>query len=570
MSIGSKTTKPGKAAKAGKTTFFCTACGNEQPRWFGHCPACGQWNTASEAPAGGATAPTARRARAGWVPAANARPAGPVPLADVTMESTERSSTGMRELDRVLGGGIVPGSLLLVGGDPGIGKSTLLLQLARALASEGRKVLYVSGEESEQQIRLRASRLGSVPAGLLLLCETDLETVLDTAVAVKPDVLIADSIQTLSRGDLEGGPGTVTQVRECGLAMLHFAKSSQTPVFLVGHVTKDGAVAGPRVLEHMVDAVLYLEGERYQHYRVLRAAKNRFGSTHELGVFEMLDSGLREVANPSEAFLSDSTREVPGVAVVASLEGARPLLVEVQALVSTSFYGTPQRVTSGYDPRRLAVLLAVLERRVGLRLGKHDVFVTVTGGFKLDDPGADLGVALAIASSFRSRPVLSRTLALGEVSLSGELRRVPRLDARLREAAQMGFARAGFPRAQRGDAEGAGLELVPLATLKEACDQLLGEKVENVQTERPAPRPEMKPSERFAADVRAKQAAARRAAEAARAAGEAPDAGVRDFGGGARTIQNAAMNNAADPTAGLPVRDVRDDLRESAPDEDAR
>ncbi len=497
----------GKAPKAPKSSFFCTACGNEQPRWFGHCPACGEWNTASEAPASRAATPQASKALTSakrWVPAGGQRATGPVALADVTMESTERTRTGMRELDRVLGGGIVPGSLLLVGGDPGIGKSTLLLQLARAFALDGRKVLYVSGEESEQQIRLRASRLGSVPANLLLLCETDLETVLETAIQVKPDALIADSIQTLSRADLEGGPGTVTQVRECGLAMLHYAKASRTPVFLVGHVTKDGAVAGPRVLEHMVDAVLYLEGERYQHYRVLRAAKNRFGSTNELGVFEMLDSGLREVANPSEAFLSESTRDVPGVAVVASLEGARPLLVEVQALVSTSFYGTPQRVTSGYDPRRLAVLLAVLERRVGLRLGKHDVFVTVTGGFKLDDPGADLGVALAIASSFRSRPVLSRTLALGEVSLSGELRRVPRLDARLREAAQMGFARAGFPRAQAADAEGSGLELVPLTTLREACELLLGDKVDAPRLEAAAPREEARPIERIAAAAAAR------------------------------------------------------------------
>jgi DNA repair protein RadA/Sms len=256
----------------------------------------------------------------------------------------------------------------------------------------------------------------------------------------------------------------------------------------------------------MVDAVLYLEGERYQHYRVLRAAKNRFGSTHELGVFEMLDSGLREVANPSEAFLSDGTRDVPGVAVVASLEGARPLLVEVQALVSTSFYGTPQRVTSGYDPRRLAVLLAVLERRVGLRLGRHDVFVTVTGGFKLDDPGADLGVALAIASSFRSRPVLPGTLALGEVSLSGELKRVPRLDARLREAAQLGFARAGFPRAQAADAEGAGIEAVPLATLREACELLLGEKVETPRTESAAARADQRPAEKLATAAAARPA----------------------------------------------------------------
>ena len=481
-------TRPVKTAKASKTTFFCTACGNEQPRWFGHCAQCGEWNTAAEAPPSGAPqgAAVKRGGAARWVPAGEARAQGARPLAHVDVESAERAHTGMRELDRVLGGGLVPGSLVLVGGDPGIGKSTLLLQLAMALAREGRRILYVTGEESEQQIRLRAARLGQVPETLLLLCETDLESVLESAASVLPDAMVVDSIQTLSRADLEGGPGTVTQVRECGLAMLHYAKGSRTPVFLVGHVTKDGAVAGPRVLEHMVDAVLYLEGERYQHYRVLRAAKNRFGSTNELGVFEMLDSGLREVANPSEAFLPDSARIEPGTAVVASLEGTRPLLVEVQALVSTSFYGTPQRVTSGFDPRRLAVLLAVLERRVGLRLGRHDVFVTVTGGLKLDDPGTDLGVALAIASSFRSRPLLERTIALGEVSLSGELRRVARLDARLRAAAQLGFVRAGIPRIQAADAEGCGLEAVPLATVREAFDALLGERVA-------PPRPESEP-----------------------------------------------------------------------------
>ncbi len=472
-----------KSARSAKASFYCSACGNEQPRWFGHCPACKEWNTAVEAPAGGSPGAKsagggARRGAARWVPAgAEARTGVPVPLADVELGHVERVRTGLREIDRVLGGGIVPGSLLLVGGDPGIGKSTLMLQLAMAIARAGERILYVSGEESEEQIRLRARRLGEVPPTLLLLCETDLESVLEAAAQAKPSALVVDSIQTLSRADLEGGPGTVTQVRECALALLHYAKGSRTPVFLVGHVTKDGAVAGPRVLEHMVDAVLYLEGERYQHYRVLRAAKNRFGSTNELGVFEMLDSGLREVPNPSEAFLSDGKRAEPGVAVVASLEGSRPLLVEVQALVSSSFYGTPQRVTSGFDPRRLAVLIAVLERRVGLKLGRHDVFVTVTGGLTLDDPGTDLGVALAIASSFRSRPLLEGTLSLGEVSLSGELRRVARLDARLREAAQLGFKRAGFPRAQVSDAEGCGLETVPLASVREAFDALLGEKV---------------------------------------------------------------------------------------------
>lgn len=472
--------------KPARPHFFCTACGNEEPRWFGHCPSCGAWNTAAEAPgtAGRAGAASgsrggARVTRARWSPGGAS--AGPRPLADVEAGAESRSPSGLAEFDRVLGGGLMPGSLVLVGGDPGIGKSTLLLQLSQSLAAAGRRVLYVSGEESEEQVRLRAGRLGELAETLLVLTETDLEAVLDAAAAVNPDVMVVDSIQTLSRADLEGGPGTVTQIRECGLGLLHYAKGAKTAVFLVGHVTKDGSVAGPRVLEHMVDAVLYLEGERYQHYRVLRAAKNRFGSTHEVGVYEMLDTGLAEVPNPSAAFLSETRRAEPGAAVVASLEGSRPLLVEVQALVASSFYATPQRVTSGYDPRRLAVLLAVLERRAGLRLSRHDVFVTVTGGLTLAEPGTDLGVALAVASSARSRPVLEGTLAVGEVSLSGELRRVARLEARVREAAQLGFVRAGVPAVQADDASvpGArGFEIVPLATMREAIDRLLGARIE--------------------------------------------------------------------------------------------
>jgi DNA repair protein RadA/Sms len=334
----------------------------------------------------------------------------------------------------------------------------------------------VSGEESEEQVRLRAERLGEIPDPLLILCETELEALLEAAGRVRPALLIVDSIQTIARAEVEGGPGSVSQVRECGLALLHFAKGSGIPVLLVGHVTKDGAVAGPRVLEHMVDAVLYLEGERYQHYRVLRAAKNRFGSTHELGVFEMTDRGLIEVLNPSAAFLSEGRQSAPGSAVVASLEGTRPLLVEVQALVSGSFYGTPQRVVNGLDPRRLAVLLAVLERRVGLKLGRHDVFVTVTGGLAIEEPGTDLGVAMALASSFRGRPVLDRTLFVGEVSLSGEVRRVARVEARVREAAQLGFRRAAVPATQADEVAALGLEVTPIATVREAVEALLGEK----------------------------------------------------------------------------------------------
>ena len=480
--------KSARPPKAPKTHFFCSACGHDEPRWFGRCSACGAWNTAAEAPAAG---PVRARASARWAPGSDAAPRAPRPLAEVPVREAERNPTGIAELDRVLGGGIVPGSLVLIGGDPGIGKSTLLLQLAIRLAAEGRKVLVVSGEESEEQIRSRATRIGSIPPTLLVLCETDLEAVLEAARATAPDVLIVDSIQTMARADLEGGPGSVTQVRECGLALMHLAKGgaagSDLAVFLVGHVTKDGGVAGPRVLEHMVDAVLYLEGERYQHYRTLRAAKNRFGSTHELGVFEMSERGLEEVANPSAAFLSESRGPEPGSAVVASLEGTRPLLVEVQALVSTSFYGVPQRVTSGLDQKRLAVLLAVLERRVRLRLGRHDVFVTVTGGLRLDEPGTDLGVALAIASSFLARPVLERTLLVGEVSLSGELRRVPRLDLRVREAAQLGFVRAVVPAAQASEVRAAGVEVVAVTHVRECIDLVLGARSESDAASRRAP-----------------------------------------------------------------------------------
>ena len=458
-----------------KARFYCSQCGNEASRWFGRCTSCGAWNTAVEAP----VVPAAGRGRAGtrWAPGAAPGARQPRPLAAVETRDMPRARTGIGELDRVLGGGIVAGSLVLVGGDPGIGKSTLLLQLAIALAGAGRKVLVVSGEESERQVRMRASRIGPVPDGVLVLCETDIEAVLEAVRSAAPDVLIVDSIQALSRADLEGGPGSVTQVRECGLMLMHLAKNEGPSVFLVGHVTKDGAVAGPRVLEHMVDAVLYLEGERYQHYRTLRAAKNRFGSTHELGVFEMEERGLIEVENPSAAFLSETRGPEPGSGVVASLEGTRPLLVEVQALVSSSFYGVPQRVTSGLDPKRLAVLLAVLERRVRLRLGRHDVFVTVTGGLRLDEPATDLGVALAVASSFLARPVLERTLLVGEVSLAGELRRVPRIAERVREAAQLGFVRAVVPAAQQAELRGLGVEVVPANDVRESIDRVLGPRV---------------------------------------------------------------------------------------------
>ncbi len=459
------------AARAARVRFVCGACGNEQPKWFGRCPACGAWNTLAEAPELRDAAGRSSRSR--WRVAGPRPQAGARPLAGVEPSATPRMKVGIAEMDRVLGGGLVAGSLVLVGGDPGIGKSTLLLQAAETIAAQGRRALYVSGEESSEQVRLRAGRLGDISANLLLLCETDLEVLFEAAEQVRPDFIVVDSIQTLEHAGIEGGPGSVTQVRECGLALLAFCKETGIAVMLIGHVTKDGAVAGPRVLEHLVDAVLYLEGERYQHYRVLRAAKNRFGSTHEIGVFEMGERGLQEVLHPSAAFLAEARGDSPGSVVVASLEGTRPLLVELQALVSTSPYGTPQRVTTGFDGRRLAVLLAVLERRVGLKLGHHDVFLSVAGGLALAEPGVDLGAALAVASSFRNRPVVARTVAMGEVSLAGEVRRVPRLSDRAREAAHLGFARVAVPASQQEEALGLGVEVMAVATLRQACESVL-------------------------------------------------------------------------------------------------
>ncbi len=472
--------------KAPPRGFFCTACGGESPRWFGQCPVCGSWNTLVEAPAGlGSTALKASvrpgdagPARAGssgarrrWVDAAGGDV--PRPLRDVDLTTSARWPTGMRELDRVLGGGVVPGSLLLVGGDPGIGKSTLMLQLSRALASQGRRVLYVAGEESAPQVRLRAERLGAIPEALYLLCETEVESVLEQAAQLKPDAVVVDSIQTATTAQGQGAPGSVTQVRESALAYLDLAKGAGVPVFLVGHVTKDGAVAGPRVLEHMVDAVLYLEGERYHDVRVLRAAKNRFGSTDELGVFAMAEDGLRELDDASRAFLGESTPR-PGAITVAVVEGARPLLVEVQALVTSSSFAQPQRVTNGFDSKRIALLLAVLEKRVGVRVSQGDVFTNVAGGLTLDEPGADLGVLLAVASSREDRLPVAGMALFGEVGLAGEVRRVRQPAARVREAARLGFTVALVPQAQAADCEGFGVTIVPVADARAALQAGLG------------------------------------------------------------------------------------------------
>ncbi|MEO6462857.1 MAG: DNA repair protein RadA, partial [Candidatus Eisenbacteria bacterium] len=462
--------KPKKSARA----FFCSACGNEEIQHFGRCPSCEAYGTMAEAPADapshGGPVPGGRDTAGGtsrrrWV--ADQAAAVPRPLADVDLGATARWATGMPEFDRVLGGGVVPGSLILVGGDPGIGKSTLMLQLSRALAGRGVRVLYVAGEESAAQVRLRAERLGPTPPELYLLCETEVEEVLAQVGPLRPQVVVVDSIQTAFVREATGAPGAVTQVRESAMRYLDLAKGGNVPVFLVGHVTKDGAVAGPRVLEHMVDAVLYLEGERYHDVRVLRAAKNRFGSTDELGVFTMAHDGLRQLDDASRAFLSEGPPR-PGAVVTGVIEGTRALLVEVQALCAPASFAMPQRVTQGFDGRRLALLLAVLEKRAGVKVSGGDVFANVAGGLTLEEPGADLGVLLAVASSREDRLPVPGLLAFGEVGLSGEVRRVRQPAARVREAARLGFTTALVPAAQAAECAGHGLVIVPVSEVKDA------------------------------------------------------------------------------------------------------
>lgn len=440
-----------------RVRYVCQGCGFESPKWLGRCPGCGGWNTLVEEVA----SPSSTRGR---------RPAEPIPLPEVAPLPEVRIPTGIGELDRVLGGGIVPGSLILVGGDPGIGKSTLALMASHRIAEGGRTVLYVSGEESPQQTKMRADRIGAASRGILLLAETELDGILEVARRLRPALLVVDSIQTVARADLGSSPGSVGQVRECAAALLELAKGEGIAVLLVGHVTKEGAIAGPRVLEHMVDTVLYFEGERHQAYRILRAQKNRFGSTNEIGVFEMQGSGLAEVPNPSAAFLGERLADTPGRAVACVLEGTRPLLVEVQALVSPAPFGTPRRTTSGLDYNRVLLLLAVLEKRAGFQLGTSDVYVNAAGGVRVEDPAVDLGVALAVASSYRDRPLDPRTVFCGEVGLGGEVRAVPQLGRRLLEATKLGFGRVVVPRANLPAILEADVEVVGVETLQEALD----------------------------------------------------------------------------------------------------
>jgi len=444
-----------------KTVFYCTACGNETPRWQGKCPACGAWNTIVEH-----EETTPKHTKQNRL----TEPRKPRTLREVDCDSEVRFDTGLGELDRVLGGGAVKGSLVLVGGAPGIGKSTLLLQICSDLGKTLR-VLYVSGEESETQIKLRAKRLGVTTENLYLLSETDLNSVLDVTNELKPDVLIADSIQTLYSRENTSSPGSISQVKDCTMSLMQLAKSSGITVFVVGHVNKEGSIAGPKVLEHMVDCVLYFEGESAHNYRILRAAKNRFGSTNEIGVFEMADDGLREVPNPSEMLLSGRPTHSPGTCVACAMEGTRPVLAEVQALTSRTSFNVPRRTTDGFDYNRAVLLMAVLEKRGGLNLGSSDVYINVIGGLHLNEPAADLPVVLAAASSYREKVFDSNTAAIGEIGLTGEIRAVSNLSQRLSEVHRLGFTRCIIPKQGTSQIDApAGLELIRVRNIREAIE----------------------------------------------------------------------------------------------------
>ena len=445
-----------------RTIFACQSCGYQSPRWLGKCPDCQGWNTLAEEREE-STTETHRYATSS---------AGAQPITAIEGGDEERRHSGIGELDRVLGGGVVPGSVVLIGGDPGIGKSTLVLQALSALAREA-TVLYVSGEESPQQIKMRADRLGVSEDRLLVLAETGLERILEHVKKIAPAVLAIDSIQTMFTEQLSSAPGSIGQVRECAARLVLQAKSSNSATFLVGHVTKEGAFAGPRVLEHMVDTVLYFEGDRGHAFRILRAVKNRFGSTNEIGVFEMKEAGLQEVANPSELFLAERPHEVPGSVVITSIEGTRPILVEVQALVSPTSLGTPRRTTLGIAHNRVALLVAVLEKKMGVHLLGQDVFVNVAGGVRIDEPAADLGVVAAMASSFLDKPIDARTVVIGEVGLAGEVRAVSQVETRVREGAKLGFSRCLVPESSRRQIAAIdGVEVIGVTSLSEAWEQL--------------------------------------------------------------------------------------------------
>lgn len=455
-----------------KTYFVCSACGYQSARWLGRCPECDAWNTFEEEKT--APEPVGKAARRAAATAAGS-PNRALPLSELSSDSTLRMMSGMGELDRVLGGGLVRGSAVLLSGEPGIGKSTLLLQISNMLASE-RRVLYISGEESPGQIRLRAERLGAGSDGLYILAETNLDTALDQVDAVEPEVLVADSVQTLWTSDASSTPGSVTQVRECAARLIALAKSRGIAVIMVGHVNKEGGIAGPKVLEHMVDAVLCFEGEQRHAYRVIRATKNRFGSISELGVFEMTGEGLREVPNPSEALMAGRPKNVSGSCAVCIVEGTRPIIAEIQALASPTVFPSPRRTATGLDYNRMCLLLAVLEKRLGLRFSGSDVYLNVVGGLRIDEPAADLPTALALISGVKDTPLDDGLIAAGEIGLAGEVRAVSMLEARVREAERLGFTKMLVP--ARGNEVGrikcASMKLVPVKSVFEAMEAALG------------------------------------------------------------------------------------------------
>ncbi|WP_277258639.1 DNA repair protein RadA [Merdimonas faecis] len=427
-------------AKGKKTVFFCQNCGHEESKWLGQCPACKEWNTFVEEKVTVSRGSTSAASEAG-----KERASKVVTLSSVSVEEDERIRTGIAELDRVLGGGIVQGSLVLVGGDPGIGKSTLLLQVCQRLSDAGKNVLYISGEESGKQIKLRANRMGTFSEHLYLLCETNLELIRQTIERQKPDMVVIDSIQTMYNEEVSSAPGSVSQVRESTNILMQLAKGMNISIFIVGHVTKEGTVAGPRVLEHMVDTVLYFEGDRHASYRILRGVKNRFGSTNEIGVFEMRKEGLVEVENPSEFMLSGRPEHASGSVVACAMEGTRPILMEIQALVCRSNFGMPRRTAAGLDYNRVNLLMAVLEKRAGLPLSNYDAYVNIVGGIRMNEPAADLGIVMAIASSYKNRPVPEDAIVFGEVGLSGEVRAVTMPEQRVAEARKLGFKTCIIP-----------------------------------------------------------------------------------------------------------------------------
>ena len=450
-----------------KTVYFCQECGYESAKWMGQCPGCKAWNTfveetvSAKKPASGTTGRTEKRQE-------------PVILRDISLSEDERQTTKIGELDRVLGGGIVPGSLVLVGGDPGIGKSTLLLQVCRNLAEHKVKVLYISGEESLQQIKIRAERIGTFGDSLSLLCETNLDTIRRVIDREKPEIVVIDSIQTMYNEDVSSAPGSVSQVRESTGTLMQIAKGLGISIFIVGHVTKEGVVAGPRVLEHMVDTVLYFEGDRHAAYRILRGVKNRFGSTNEIGVFEMRGDGLTEVENPSEFMLSGKPEGASGSVVACSMEGTRPILLEIQALVCHSNFGMPRRTAAGTDFNRVNLLMAVLEKRLGLSLGNCDAYINIAGGIRMNEPAIDLGLVLAIVSSYKDRPIDEKTICFGEVGLSGEVRAVSMAEQRVLEAKKLGFKTCILPEVCRESLkEIKGIGLVGVRTVKDAMDYVM-------------------------------------------------------------------------------------------------